>query len=63
MRKELRLRRKSLETGRAYICWIVRFIRHCGSEDLQSFGEGEIKTFLTDLAGSTSASQVTARVL
>jgi len=28
----------------------VRFIQHCGSADLGSFGEGEIKTFLTDLA-------------
>ncbi len=58
MRKELRLRRKALETERAYIGWIVRFIRHCGSEDLQQFGESEIKTFLTDLAveGNVAAS-------
>ena len=58
MRKELRLRRKALETERAYIGWIVRFSRHCGSEDLQQFGEGEIKTFLTHLAveGNVAAS-------
>lgn len=50
MRRELRLRHKALETERAYIGWIVRFIRHCGSEDLQVFGEAEIKSFLTELA-------------
>lgn len=58
MRQELRLRHKALETERAYIGWIGRFIRHCGSEDLQAFGEPEIKTFLTKLAveGDVAAS-------
>jgi len=50
MRRELRLRHKALEIERAYIGWIMRFIRHCGSEDLQAFGEAEIKSFLTELA-------------
>lgn len=50
MRKELRLRHKALETERAYVGWIVRFIKHCGSDDLQKFGENDIKIFLTDLA-------------
>ena len=50
MRKELRLRHLALETERAYIGWIVRFIRHCGSAELHTFGEGEIKSFLTELA-------------
>jgi len=50
MRKELRLRHLALETERAYVGWIVRFIRHCGSAELQSFGENEIKSFLTELA-------------
>ena len=50
MRKELRLRHLALETERAYIGWIVRFIHHCGSAELQSFGEVEIKSFLTELA-------------
>ncbi len=58
MRKELRLRHKALETERAYIGWIIRFIHHCGSEDLQLFGEPQIKTFLTELAvqGNVAAS-------
>ncbi|MEZ6033304.1 MAG: integron integrase [Planctomycetaceae bacterium] len=50
MRKELRLRHLALETERAYIGWIVRFIRHCGSAELQTFGEAQIKSFLTELA-------------
>ena len=50
MRKELRLRYLALETERAYIGWIVRFIRHCGSTELQTFGEAQIKSFLTELA-------------
>ena len=50
MRKELRVRHMSLETERAYVGWAQRFIKQCGSPDLASFGEGEIKTFLTDLA-------------
>ena len=50
MRREMRLRHKALETERAYIGWITRFIRHCGSENLQAFGEAEIKNFLTELA-------------
>ena len=50
VRKEMRVRHKALETERAYVSWVQRFIRHCGSPDLARFGEGEIKTFLTDLA-------------
>lgn len=50
IRKELRLCHLALETERAYIGWIVRFIRHCGSAELQAFGEGEIKSFPTELA-------------
>ena len=50
MRKELRVRHMSLETERAYVGWAQRFIKQCGARDLASFGEREIKTFLTDLA-------------
>ncbi|NQV25501.1 MAG: phage integrase N-terminal SAM-like domain-containing protein [Rhodopirellula sp.] len=48
--QELRVRHKALETERAYVGWVFRFIRHCGSEELRHFGEPEIKSFLTDLA-------------
>jgi integron integrase len=50
MRKEMRVRHKALETEKAYVGWVQRFIHHCGSPELANFGEGEIKTFLTDLA-------------
>jgi hypothetical protein len=41
MRRELRVRRKALETERAYVGWVSRFIRHCHSDDLRQFGDGE----------------------
>ncbi len=50
MRREMRLRRKALETERAYAGWVSRFMQHCGGEDLRQFGEREIKSFLTQLA-------------
>jgi len=50
MRRELRVRHKALRTETAYVGWVRRFIRHCGSQELEQFGEAEIKTFLTDLA-------------
>ena len=50
MRRELRLHFKQLETERAYVGWIKRFIRFCGSADLEAFGDNEIKAFLTELA-------------
>jgi len=50
MRKELRLRHKAMRTERSYVGWVRRFIGHCQSEDLQDFGEPQIKSFLTELA-------------
>lgn len=50
VRRELRLRHKALPTERAYVGWLTRFIQHCGSRDLEQFGEPEIKDFLTTLA-------------
>ena len=50
LRRETRLRRRALETERAYANWVSRFMRHCGSEDLRQFGDREIKSFLTQLA-------------
>jgi hypothetical protein len=41
LRREMRVRRKALETERAYASWVGRFIRHCGSEDLRQFGGQE----------------------
>jgi integron integrase len=50
MRRELRLRRKAMETEKAYVGWARRFIGHCGSAELQQFGEPQIRSFLTSLA-------------
>ncbi|MCU0879929.1 MAG: integron integrase [Pirellulaceae bacterium] len=49
LRRELQVQRKASETERAYVGWVSRFVRHCGSEDLRQFGEPEIKSFLTKL--------------
>lgn len=49
-RRELRLHYKQLETERAYVGWIKKFIGFCGSDHLEDFGEREIKRFLSDLA-------------
>ena len=50
MRAELRLRHYALSTETAYIGWVVRFMKHVGSEELEKFGAPELKEFLTDLA-------------
>jgi len=58
MRRELRVKRRSLQTERAYVGWVARFIKHCGSAELQQFGETQIKSFLTSMAvdGGVAAS-------
>ena len=47
---ELRLLHYSLDTEKAYLGWIKRFMKYCQSEDLEQFDEKQIKEFLTDLA-------------
>lgn len=57
-RAKLRLAHYSRETEKAYIKWLVRYIKHCGSENVGDFGETDIESFLTKLAvqGQVSAS-------
>jgi len=43
MRAELRLMHYAYDTEKAYIGWVKRFMRHCRSEDLTKFGEGNLK--------------------
>jgi len=50
MRREMRLRRRANDTETAYLNWVRRFIHYCGSENLEQFGEPQIKSFLTYLA-------------
>ena len=58
MQAELRLLHYSLETEKAYLGWVKRFMASVNATDLAPFGEAEIKEFLSDLAvrGNVSAS-------
>ena len=58
MQEELRLRHYALDTEQAYLGWIRRFIKFQGSQELEKFGENELKLFLTELAvvGNVAAS-------
>ena len=52
MRARLRLMHHPLSTEKAYIGWVLRFIRHVDDERLSRYGESEIAEFLTELAAS-----------
>ena len=49
-RREIRLQGKKLETERAYLGWLNRFIKFCNSPQLEKFSEPEIRAFLSQLA-------------
>lgn len=50
VREALRFRRYSLKTEKAYVHWIVRFIRFHGKRHPRDLGAPEVKTFLNHLA-------------
>lgn len=50
MRGDMRVLHYAMATERAYVRWVKRFSYHVGSQDLQSFGELDIGSFLTSLA-------------
>ena len=50
LRRELRRLDYKYDTEKAYVRWVKRFIRHCKSAQLEKYGEGEIRAFLTKLA-------------
>jgi integrase len=50
VRRELRVRRRALETERAYVGWVERFVEYTGCSDVTRLAECEIKAFLTHLA-------------
>lgn len=56
LRNEMRLRGKARSTEKAYAGWVKRFMHHCGALDLDSVGEPEIRSFLTELAAKHDAS-------
>jgi integron integrase len=47
LRRELRLRYKSINTERAYVKCIKQFAGFCGSNELERFDERQIRNFLT----------------
>lgn len=50
VRENIRLRHYSLRTEKAYVAWILRYIRFCGRRHPRELGAPEITTFLTHLA-------------
>ena len=50
MRGDMRLLHYSMDTEKAYVRWVKRFMGHVGSTELESFREPDIETFLTKLA-------------
>jgi hypothetical protein len=50
MRRELRVRRKALETEWAYLRCVERFMKHTGCSDVTQLAEQGSKAFLTNLA-------------
>jgi integron integrase len=50
VRNKARLRRFSPRTERAYVAWILRFIRFHGMRHPRDLGEAEVAAFLTHLA-------------
>ena len=50
LRAKMRLLKHPRSTETAYAKWIVRFIRHTGSEAIERCGEAEVGQFLTELA-------------
>jgi integron integrase len=50
VRENIRLRHYSIQTEKAYVGWIRRYIRFCGQRHPRDLGTIEITTFLTHLA-------------
>jgi integron integrase len=50
LRRRIRLRHYSPRTEKAYVRWVVRYVRFHGTRDPATMGEREVAAFLTDLA-------------
>jgi len=59
VRENIRLRHYSIQTEKAYIGWIRRYIRFCGSRHPRELGSAEITTFLTHLAADLGVAAAT----
>ena len=60
MRRELRLQGKSLETERAYVGWVDRFLRYCGISARPDSGASQIQS--TEVSGLSEAARDALRV-
>ena len=61
MQEKLRLLHYALETERAYVGWVERYIQFCGNDQLERFGPREITGFLTKLATKEKVAQSTQK--
>jgi len=59
VRAELRLRHYSIRTERAYVQWIIRFVRFHGLRHPSELGHREVTQFLTHLAVEDSVAAAT----
>jgi len=59
VRAEIRLRHYSYRTQKAYVHWILRFIRFHGRKHPKSMGGDEVRTFLSHLATDLQVSPAT----
>jgi len=60
MRRELRLQGKSLETERAYVGWVDRFLRYCGISARPDSGASQTQS--TEVSGLSEAARDALRV-
>lgn len=59
VRAEIHLRHYSYRTEKAYVEWILRFIRHHGRRHPRQMGGDEVRTFLSHLASDLQVSPAT----
>jgi integron integrase len=50
LRQALRLRHYSIRTEEAYVGWVCRFVRFCGTRHPRELGVGDVTRFLSSLA-------------
>jgi integron integrase len=59
VRENIRLRHYSIQTEKAYVGWIRRYVRFCSGKHPRDLGSNEITTFLTHLAVDLSVAAAT----
>ena len=59
VRSEIRMRHYSFRTQKAYVDWIVRYIRFHGRRHPREMGGDDVKAFLSHLATARQVSPAT----